>query len=573
MKFKHDVVIVGAGLTGLRAAVEVAGNADVALISKVYPSRSHSGAAQGGIAGALGSEEPDSWEWHMYDTVKGGDFLTDQDAAEILAKDAARAIYELEHMGVPFNRTADGRIAQRAFGGHTRDFGKAPVKRACHAADRTGRVIMDTLYFESVRKGIKVYEEFYLFDLLMVENRVTGLIAYELATGDVHVFHSRFILLATGGFGKVYKTTSNCFANTGDGVYLAYKAGIPLQDMEFVQFHPTGIHGLGVLISEAARGEGGILRNRNGDRFMEKYAPVLKDLAPRDVVSRGMIKETREGRGIDGSDFLHLDLTHLGKERLAEKLSDISSFTRIYLGIDPAKDCIPVQPTCHYMMGGIPTNLDGQALNENREVVQGLYVAGECACVSVHGANRLGCNSLLDLVVFGRRAGKRIVQELKNIAWAPLPDQPDRTVVEKIGHLKKRQNGEKVWILRNEMQDAMTMYCSVFRHKEDLEKGLSIIKSLMERYERIIIDNKGHTFNTDLTEAIELESLLNLAHIILLSAITREESRGAHFREDYPERDDQNWLKHTLIRKTEDGCRLSYKPVNITRFEPKLRVY
>lgn len=573
MKFKHDVVIVGAGLTGLRAAVEVAGNADVALISKVYPSRSHSGAAQGGIAGALGSEEPDSWEWHMYDTVKGGDFLTDQDAAEILAKDAARAIYELEHMGVPFNRTADGRIAQRAFGGHTRDFGKAPVKRACHAADRTGRVIMDTLYFESVRKGIKVYEEFYLFDLLMVENRVTGLIAYELATGDVHVFHSRFILLATGGFGKVYKTTSNCFANTGDGVYLAYKAGIPLQDMEFVQFHPTGIHGLGVLISEAARGEGGILRNRNGDRFMEKYAPVLKDLAPRDVVSRGMIKETREGRGIDGSDFLHLDLTHLGKERLAEKLSDISSFTRIYLGIDPAKDCIPVQPTCHYMMGGIPTNLDGQALNENREVVQGLYVAGECACVSVHGANRLGCNSLLDLVVFGRRAGKRIVQELKNIAWAPLPDQPDRTVVEKIGHLKKRQNGEKVWILRNEMQDAMTMYCSVFRHKEDLEKGLSIIKSLMERYERIIIDNKGHTFNTDLTEAIELESLLNLAHIILLSAITREESRGAHFREDYPERDDQNWLKHTLIRKTEEGYRFSYKPVNITRFEPKLRVY
>lgn len=432
---------------------------------------------------------------------------------------------------------------------------------------------MDTLYFESVRKGIKVYEEFYLFDLLMVENRVTGLIAYELATGDVHVFHSRFILLATGGFGKVYKTTSNCFANTGDGVYLAYKAGIPLQDMEFVQFHPTGIHGLGVLISEAARGEGGILRNRNGDRFMEKYAPVLKDLAPRDVVSRGMIKETREGRGIDGSDFLHLDLTHLGKERLAEKLSDISSFTRIYLGIDPAKDCIPVQPTCHYMMGGIPTNLDGQALNENREVVQGLYVAGECACVSVHGANRLGCNSLLDLVVFGRRAGKRIVQELKNIAWAPLPDQPDRTVVEKIGHLKKRQNGEKVWILRNEMQDAMTMYCSVFRHKEDLEKGLSIIKSLMERYERIIIDNKGHTFNTDLTEAIELESLLNLAHIILLSAITREESRGAHFREDYPERDDQNWLKHTLIRKTEEGYRFSYKPVNITRFEPKLRVY
>lgn len=573
MVFKHDVLIVGAGLAGLRAAVEVAGVADVALISKVFSTRSHSGAAQGGIAGALGNEEPDSWEWHMYDTVKGGDFLTDQGAAEVLAKDAPRAIYELEHMGVPFNRTPAGTIAQRAFGGHTRDFGKAPVKRACHAADRTGRVIMDTLYFESLRKGIKVYEEFYLLDLIIKEGKVVGVVAYELATGTVHVFHSRVILLATGGFGKVYKTTSNCFANTGDGVCLAYKAGVPLEDMEFVQFHPTGIYGLGVLISEAARGEGGMLRNGKGERFMEKYAPNLKDLAPRDVISRAIYEEIREGRGIDGQDFVHLDLTHLGKERLAAKLSDISSFVRIYLGIDPAKDLVPVQPTCHYMMGGIPTNLDGQVLDENQHVLQGLYAAGECACVSVHGANRLGCNSLLDLVVFGRRAGKKIIQELEGLAWVPLPDQPDKGTLTKIDRLKKRQYGEKAGVLRNEMQETMTAYCSVFRQKKDLNKALDILKSLMERYESVVIDNRGFRFNTDLMDALELESLLNLSYIILVSAMTREESRGAHFREDYPERDDQDWLKHTLIQKTEDGHRLFYKPVTITRFEPKPRVY
>ncbi|MCF6153826.1 MAG: succinate dehydrogenase flavoprotein subunit [Candidatus Brocadia sp.] len=573
MEFKHDVLIVGAGLAGLRAAVEVAGVADVALISKVFSTRSHSGAAQGGIAGALGNEEPDSWEWHMYDTVKGGDFLTDQDAAEVLAQDALRAIYELEHMGVPFNRTPAGTIAQRAFGGHTRDFGKAPVKRACHAADRTGRVIMDTLYFESLRKGIKVYEEFYLLDLIMQENTVAGLVVYELATGAVHVFHSRVVVLATGGFGKVYKTTSNCFANTGDGVYLAYRAGMPLEDMEFVQFHPTGIYGLGVLISEAARGEGGMLRNGKGDRFMERYAPGLKDLAPRDVISRAIYDEIREGRGIDGRDYIHLDLTHLGKEHLAAKLSDISSFVRIYLGIDPARDLIPVQPTCHYMMGGIPTNLDGQVLGENQQVIQGLYAAGECACVSVHGANRLGCNSLLDLVVFGRRAGKKILQVLESLAWVSLPDHPEMDTLAKIDRLKMRQDGEKAGVLRNEMQEAMMAYCSVFRNKKDLNKALATIQSLMERYEGVAIDNRGLRFNTDLTEALELESLLNLSYIILVSALAREESRGAHFREDYPERDDQNWLKHTMIRKTNDGYNLFYKPVTITRFEPKPRVY
>jgi succinate dehydrogenase / fumarate reductase flavoprotein subunit len=573
MAFKHDIVIVGAGLAGLRAAVEVAGRADVAVITKVMATRSHSGAAQGGIAAALGNEEPDSWEWHMFDTVKGGDFLTDQDAADILARDGTRAIYELEHMGVPFNRMPDGKIAQRAFGGHTRNFGEGAIKRACHAADRTGRVIMDTLYFEAHRKGVTVYEEFHLLDLLLEGNQVVGLTAYELATGEIHVFHARCVLLATGGFGKVYKTTSNCFANTGDGVYAAYRAGIPLQDMEFVQFHPTGIYGLGVLISEAARGEGGILRNDKGQRFMEDHAPVLKDLAPRDMVSRAIMKEIRKGNGIGGQDFVHLDLTQLGQERLSEKLSDISSFVRIYLGLDPAKDLIPVQPTCHYMMGGVPTNLDGQVLNGHNEVVQGLFAAGECACVSVHGANRLGCNSLLDLVVFGRRAGRRMMEDLRDIAWGTLPERPAETALDRINSLKARKDGERASTLRREMQEAITQHCSVFRDKAGLADAQKVMASLMDRSGQLFLHDRGERFNNDLLDALELGSLLGLAQVILASAIARRESRGAHFREDFPERDDKGWLKHTLVRKTSDGYRISYKPVTITRFEPKPRTY
>jgi len=573
MKFEHDVVIVGAGLAGLRAAVEVTGQADVALISKVYPTRSHSGAAQGGIAAALGNEDPDSWEWHMYDTIKGGDFLTDQDAAEVLAKDALRAVYELEHMGVPFNRTPEGKIAQRAFGGHAADFGKRPVKRACHAADRTGRVILDTLYGQAVRKGIKAYEEFQLLDLTLQDNRMAGLVVYELATGHIHMIHAKAVLFATGGFGKVFKTTSNCFANTGDGAYLAYRSGIPLEDMEFVQFHPTGIYGLGVLISEAARGEGGILRNGKGERFMEKYAPSLKDLAPRDMVSRAIAEEIRAGRGIDGQDFVHLDLTHLGKERLAEKLSDISSFVRIYLGIDANKDPIPVQPTCHYMMGGIPTNLDGQVLNEEQQPVEGLYAAGECACVSVHGANRLGCNSLLDLVVFGRRAGRKIVEDLSRLSRTPLAEKPEERTVRRIKDIMERGHGEKTASLRQEMQKVMTEYCTVFRDGEGMATALQTIQDLKRRYEGVTVDNRGRRFNTDLLEALELESLLHLAEAILVAALAREESRGAHYREDFPERDDGQWLKHPLVQKTDNGPRLFYKPVTVTRFEPKPRVY
>ncbi len=573
MKFKHDVVIVGSGLAGLRAALEVAGEADVALVSKVFPTRSHSGAAQGGIGAALGNEEPDSWEWHMYDTVKGGDYLTDQDAAEVLAKDASRAVYELEHLGVPFNRTPDGKIAQRAFGGHTKNYGEAAIKRACHAADRTGRVILDTLFGEAVRRGIKVYSECQLLDLIFENGVVSGVVLYELANGQVHTVHSRAVMLATGGFGKVFKTTSNCFANTGDGVYYAYRAGIPVQDMEFVQFHPTGIYGLGVLISEAARGEGGVLRNRDGKRFMEDYAPTIKDLAPRDMVSRAIVTEIRNGRGINGSDFVYLDLTHIGKERLAEKLSDISSFARIYLGIDAATDPIPVSPTCHYMMGGIPTSIDGQVLGANIEPIAGLYAAGECACVSVHGANRLGCNSLVDLVVFGRRAGKRIRKDLDSLQWPEMEGDPAERTSERIDRIINRSGGVRGSALRAELQRLMSDDCSVYRTENGLKDALSRLEMLNQEYESVTVDNKGSSFNSDLVEAIELESLLGLGETILLSALNRRESRGAHFREDYPERDDENWLKHSLIQKTDQGVKMFYKPVSITRFEPKARTY
>ncbi|MFH1137041.1 MAG: succinate dehydrogenase flavoprotein subunit [Pseudomonadota bacterium] len=570
---KHDVIIVGTGLAGLRAALEASGRADVAVVSKVFPTRSHSGAAQGGVGAALGNEEPDQWDWHMYDTVKGGDYLADQDAAEILARDAPRAIYELEHLGVPFNRTADGKIAQRAFGGHTRDFGAAPVKRAAYAADRTGRVILDALYGEALKRGIKVYSEYQLLDLLLDNGKVAGVTAYRLADGEVQVFRAKAVMLATGGFGKLFQTSSNCFANTGDGQAAVYRAGLPLEDLEFIQFHPTGIHGLGILISEAARGEGGILRNKLGERFMERYAPTIKDLAPRDVVARAITTEIRAGRGIGGRGYVDLDVTHLGREKLAERLSDITSFARIYLGLDAAEKPIPVTPTCHYMMGGIPTDLDGRVLDAAGKIVEGLWAAGECACVSVHGANRLGCNSLLDLLVFGRRAGVSMAETAGDLAFAALPDGVGAGAADRIAALKNSPGREKASRLRSLLQAAMMEYCSVYRDERGLAQGLASVRELRGRFKDVALEDRSDVYNTDLTGVFELESQLELAEAILVSAQARTESRGAHYREDYPARDDAAWLRHTLVRSGPQGPVLSYKPVAITRFQPKPRTY
>jgi succinate dehydrogenase / fumarate reductase flavoprotein subunit len=576
LELRHDAVIVGAGLAGLRAAVELTGKADIAVVSKVFPTRSHSGAAQGGIGASLGNEGEDRWEWHMFDTVKGSDFLGDQDAIEIMVRDAPRAVIELEHMGVPFSRNEAGKIAQRAFGGHTRDFGKASVKRACYASDRTGRVILDTLYEQCLKAGVRFYSECILVDFLLDSGRVAGLVLLELATGALHTISCKALMLATGGFGKVYKTTSNCFSNTGDALSLALGKGLPLQDMEFVQFHPTGIVGLGILISEAARGEGGVLRNRTGERFMERYAPVIKDLAPRDIVSRSILREVLEGRGIDGKDFVHLDLTHLGEKAITEKLWEIASFARIYAGVDPVREPIPVQPTCHYMMGGIPTDADGRVLRDAAGTpVPGLFAAGECACVSVHGANRLGCNSLLDLVVFGRRAGKAMAAwlEAEGKEW-PGPAKGDEEAKETIRQLLAADGPERVPRIRAEMQDVMMQHASVFREEKGLRLVLAALKDLEERYRRIGLSVRDRRFNSELIEAIECGHMLRLARAIAESALSRRESRGAHYREDFPKRDDENFLAHTLAFLEGDGSfRLEKKPVRITRFQPVERKY
>ncbi|MBW2471863.1 MAG: succinate dehydrogenase flavoprotein subunit [Deltaproteobacteria bacterium] len=575
MKHQYDVIIVGAGLAGLRAAVEIGKNAKVAVLTKVFATRSHSGAAQGGIGAALGNEEEDHWEWHMFDTVKGSDYLGDQDAIEILAKDAPRAIYELENLGVPFNRTAEGRIAQRAFGGHTRNYGEAPVKRACYAATRTGRVILDTLWEQSLQRGIEFYDEFQMLSLIVRNGTCCGVIAYELATGKLHTFHCKAIMLATGGAGKIYKTTSNAFASTGDGMAIAYRAGAPLEDMEFVQFHPTGIYKLGILISEAARGEGGILLNNEGERFMERYAPVIKDLAPRDMISRCMLDEMRAGRGIDGKDYFHLDLTHLGPDVIEKKLAEITSFARTYAGVDPVKEPIPVQPTCHYMMGGIATDADGRVVVDDQNTpYAGLYAAGECACVSVHGANRLGCNALLDTLVFGRRAGLQIKKFVKSVDRPKLPAKPDKKDAERIKSLMQSSGRETGGAIRAELQESMMENVSVFRQAESLTAALDHIEALKARYKNLSIQDKGGCFNRDLLDAIELGHLLDLAEVITRSALAREESRGAHSREDFPDRDDKKFLAHTMARYDADrGPQIFTKPVAITKFEPKERKY
>ncbi len=571
---QHDAVIVGAGIAGLTAALKAAETCDVAVVSKVYATRSHSGAAQGGIAASLGNEEEDHWEWHMFDTVKGGDYLTDQDMAEILTREAPARIIELEHMGVPFSRNKDGKIEQRRFGGHTRNFGEAPVKRACYASDRTGRVIMDAVYDQCLTRGVKIYDEIFIRSLLVSDDGCCGVAGYYLATGEPAVFHAKAVMLATGGCGRVFKTTSMSFAATGDGLQVAFDAGLPLEDMEFVQFHPTGIHGLGILISEAARAEGGVLRNDSGERFMERYAPTLKDLAPRDIISRAILTEIRAGKGIGGSDYVHLDLTGLGKQALEEKLSEVTSFVETYLGIDASESPIPVAPTCHYMMGGIPTDSEGRVLrDENGTLMPGLYAAGECACVSVHGANRLGTNSLVDLVVFGRRAGIDIAKYVKESKLPQLPQDAEISVSSEIEHFFESGGIEQISRIRDEMRKVMMDKCSVFRDQKGLEQTLDKITELKKRYLNLGLKHSERTFNYELEDTFELGGMLKLAETVAFSALQRQESRGAHYRTDFPERNDDSWLKHTMIFKTPNGLDVRYKPVTITRFQPKARTY
>ncbi len=588
---QFDIVIVGAGGAGMRAAIEAGPHANTAVISKLYPTRSHTGAAQGGMAAALANVEEDNWEWHTYDTVKGGDYLVDQDAAEILAKEAIDAVLDLENMGLPFNRTPEGKIDQRRFGGHTREHGKAPVRRSCYAADRTGHMILQTLFQNCVKLGINFFNEFYVLDLVMTEvtdafgktqEQPSGVVAYELATGDLHVFQGKAIIFATGGFGKIYKTTSNAHTLTGDGVGIIWRKGLPLEDMEFYQFHPTGLAGLGILLSEAARGEGAILRNATGERFMERYTPTLKDLAPRDIVSRSMATEIREGRGAGpNKDYLYLDITHLEPAVIDEKLPDITEFARTYLGVEPYTEPVPVLPTAHYAMGGIPTNVKAEVLRSNTEVVPGLYAAGECACVSVHGSNRLGTNSLLDINVFGKRSGQHAVEYVKTAEFVPLPDNPTAGVRALLDTVRSGDGSENIAAIRKELQDSMDRNAQIFRTDETLAEVTELIESLRARYKNIALRDKGKRFNTDLLEAVELGFLLDLAEVVVYSARSRKESRGGHMREDYPERDDKNFLVHTMAYLVGDPesadagehINIDWKPVVITNYPPMERKY
>ena len=580
---KYDVVIVGAGGAGMRAAIESGQRARTAVLTKLYPTRSHTGAAQGGMCAALANVEEDNWEWHTFDTIKGGDYLVDQDAAEIMAKEAIDAVLDLEKMGLPFNRTPEGKIDQRRFGGHTRDHGKAAVRRACYAADRTGHMILQTLYQNCVKYGTEFFNEFYVLDLVTSDDEngnpvASGVVAYELATGELHVFQAKSIVFATGGAGKIFKTTSNAHTLTGDGLGIIFRKGLPLEDMEFFQFHPTGLAGLGILISEAVRGEGGILRNADGERFMERYAPTIKDLAPRDIVARSMVQEVLQGRGCGpNKDYVVLDVTHIPEETLNAKLPDIMEFSRTYLGVDPVKEPVPVFPTCHYVMGGIPTNIHGEALRDNEHVIPGLYAAGEVACVSVHGSNRLGTNSLLDINVFGRRAGIAAAEYALAHEHVDLPENPTTIVEGQLAGLLSEHGDERVADIRKEMQQTMDSHASVYRTEDTLKQALTDIQALKARYERITVADKGKRYNTDLLEAVELGFLLELAEVLIVGAIARKESRGGHAREDYPTRDDTNFMRHTMAYKEGSGLssdiRLDYKPVTFTRYEPMERKY
>jgi len=591
---KYDVVIVGAGGAGMRAAIESGQRARTAVLTKLYPTRSHTGAAQGGMCAALANVEEDNWEWHTFDTVKGGDYIVDQDAAEVMAKEAIDAVLDLEKMGLPFNRTPEGKIDQRRFGGHTRDHGKAPVRRACYAADRTGHMILQTLYQNCVKHNVEFYNEFYVLDLLMVEEdatredgtpykqkRVAGVVSYELATGELHIFQAKSVVFATGGAGKVFKTTSNAHTLTGDGMAISYRHGIPLEDMEFIQFHPTGLAGLGILLSEAARGEGGILRNADGERFMERYAPTIKDLAPRDIVARSMANEVREGRGAGpNKDYVLLDLTHLEPEHIDAKLPDITEFARTYLGVEPYTEPVPVFPTCHYVMGGIPTDTEANVLQDNDTRIPGLFAAGEVACVSVHGANRLGTNSLLDINVFGRRAGLYAAEYAKDADFVELPENGEEFLVNQIESLRSAEGTEKVGELRAELQEVMDADMQVFRTEESIRRAIDKIEELRERYKHVAVQDKGKRYNLDLLEGLELGYLLDIAEAMSVAALHRPESRGGHYREDYPDRDDENWMVHSMLYRDENaetegvkGIRFDTKDVVMTRYEPMERKY
>lgn len=575
---QYDTVIIGAGGAGLYAALEASQKAKTAVISKLYPIRSHTGAAQGGIGASLGNIEEDKPEWHAFDTVKGGDYLIDQNATIILAEEAIRAVYDLEHRGLPFSRTPTGLIDQRRFGGHTRNFGEAPVRRSCYAADRTGHMILQTLYQQCIKNKVSFFDEYHVLDVLFQDKKCTGVVALDLASGEIITFRAKAVLFATGGIGRMFKITSNAYANTGDGQALLLRRGIPLEDMEFFQFHPTGIRGLGILITEGVRGEGGILRNADGERFMERYAPSLLDLAPRDMIARAIITEIRERRGVkrDGSvdDYVHLDATHLGRELIETKLPDIAEFVRTYLDIDPAEKSMPVHPTAHYAMGGIPCDLNGRVIaDEEGTVVEGLYAAGECACVSVHGANRLGTNSLVDLIVFGRRAGLHINQFVKEADFTPISKDAAEPAISRLNKLKEPKKSPSIETIRERMQNVMMEKVGIYRNRKSMSEAVAELKELRELHQQVRCQDPSQAFNTAVLEILELGHLLDNAYITAACALNREESRGAHAREDFPERDDANWLKHSLAWLEDNQVRIGFKPVDVSRWEPKPRKY
>jgi succinate dehydrogenase / fumarate reductase flavoprotein subunit len=581
---RFDAVIVGAGGSGMRCSLQLAeAGYNVAVLSKVFPTRSHTVAAQGGIGASLGNMSEDNWYWHMFDTVKGADYLGDQDAIEYMCKEAPRVVYELEHFGMPFDRNEDGTIYQRPFGGHTANFGEKPVQRACAAADRTGHALLHTLYQRNVRARTQFFVEWMALDLVRdAEGAVVGVVALEMETGEVMILESKVTVLATGGAGRIWAASTNAFINTGDGMGMAARAGSPLEDMEFWQFHPTGVAGAGVLITEGVRGEGGILLNKDGERFMERYAPTLKDLAPRDFISRCMDQEIKEGRGAgpDG-DYVLLKLDHLGAEKITKKLPSIREIAIKFANVDPIRDPIPVVPTIHYQMGGIPTNIHGQVVSPKNgnpnTVVEGLYAIGECACVSVHGANRLGTNSLLDLVVFGRAAGNHIVDaKFKNMGHRSLPEQSGDATLARLARLEGSKSGENTQDVANDIRRSMQAHCGVFRTADLLKEGVKQIMELAERAQSVHLNDKSKVFNTARVEALELDNLVETAKATIVSAEARKESRGAHAHRDFPDRDDANWIKHSLYYT--DGNRLDYKPVNmkpltVESFEPKVRTF